>query len=336
MPQRQNRQVKLAARPVGNPRREDFTFETVEVAPLAEGDVLVKVSHLSLDPAMRGWMNAGRSYIAPVELGEVMRAGGAGEVVESNHKAFRPGDKVTGFTGVQEYAAVNGAGLQKVDTSRVPLESYLGGLGMTGMTAYFGLLEVCAMKEGDTVVVSGAAGAVGSIVGQLARIKGGRAIGIAGGADKCAFVVDELGFDACVDYKSENVAKRLRELAPNRIDVYFDNVGGEILDICLAQIALHGRIGICGAISQYNATTGFRGPANYMSLLVNRARMEGFVVFDYAARYGEAAAAMAGWMAEGKLKMKEHVVEAGIDRFVETLNKLFAGENVGKMVMKIG
>ena len=336
MPQLQNRQAKLAARPVGNPKREDFTFETIAVAPLADGEVLVKVSHLSLDPAMRGWMNAGRSYIPPVELGEVMRAGGAGEVVESKHAAFRAGDKVTGFTGVQEYAAVKGEGLQKVDTSRVPLASYLGGLGMPGMTAYFGLLDVCAVKEGDTVVVSGAAGAVGSIVGQLARIKGGRAIGIAGGAEKCAFVVDELGFDACVDYKSENLAKRLRELAPNRINVYFDNVGGEILDICLAQIAFHGRIGICGAISQYNSTTGFRGPANYMSLLVNRARMEGFVVFDYARRYGEAVAAMAGWMAEGKLKVREHVVEAGVDQFVETLNKLFAGENVGKMVMKIG
>ena len=243
MPQLQNRQVRLAVRPVGNPKREDFTFENVEIAPLAEREVLVKVSHLSLDPAMRGWMNAGRSYIPPVELGEVMRAGGAGEVVESNHEAFRPGDKVTGFTGVQEYAAVKGEDLQKVDASRVPLESYLGGLGMPGMTAYFGLLDVCAMKEGDTVVVSGAAGAVGSIVGQLAKIKGGRAIGIAGGADKCAWVVDELGFDACVDYKSEAVAKRLREHAPGRINVYFDNVGGEILDICLAQIAFHGRIG---------------------------------------------------------------------------------------------
>ncbi|MBX7248885.1 MAG: NADP-dependent oxidoreductase [Caulobacteraceae bacterium] len=336
MPQLQNRQVKLAARPVGNPKREDFSFETAQVAPLEDGEVLVRVSHLSLDPAMRGWMNAGRSYIPPVELGEVMRAGGAGEVVESRHDAFRPGDQVTGITGVQQYAAIKGERLQKVDTARVPLESYLGGLGMPGMTAYFGLLDVCAMKEGDTVVVSGAAGAVGSIVGQLARIKGGRAIGIAGGADKCRFVVEELGFDACVDYKSEDVAKRLRELCPDRINVYFDNVGGEILDICLAQIAFHGRIGICGAISQYNSTTGFRGPANYMSLLVNRARMEGFVVFDFAKRYGEAVAAMAGWMAEGKLKVKEHVVEAPVDQFVETLGKLFAGENLGKMVMKIG
>lgn len=335
MPQLQNRQVKLAARPVGLPKREDFSFETAQVPPLNEGEVLVKVSHLSLDPAMRGWMNAGRSYIPPVELGEVMRAGGAGEVVESNHEAFRPGDKVTGITGVQEYAAIKGERLQKVDASKVPLESYLGGLGMPGMTAYFGLLDVAAMKEGDTVVVSGAAGAVGSIAGQIAKIKGGRVIGIAGGADKCKWVVDELGFDACVDYKSDDVAKRLRELCPDRINVYFDNVGGEILDICLAQIAFHGRIAICGAISQYNNTTPMRGPANYMSLLVNRARMEGFVVFDFAKRYGEAVAAMAGWMAEGKLKVREYVVEGGVEAFPETLNKLFAGENTGKLVLKI-
>ena len=336
MPELQNRQVKLAARPVGLPKREDFSFETAPVAPLDEGEVLVKVSHLSLDPAMRGWMNAGRSYIPPVELGEVMRAGGAGTVVQSKHPAFREGDKVTGITGVQEYATVKGERLQKVDASKVPLESYLGGLGMPGMTAYFGLLDVAAMKEGDTVVVSGAAGAVGSIVGQIAKIKGGRAIGIAGGADKCRWVVEDLGFDACVDYKNEDVAKRLRELAPDRINVYFDNVGGEILDICLAQIAFHGRIAICGAISQYNNTTPMKGPSNYMSLLVNRARMEGFVVFDYAKRYGEAVAAMAGWMAEGKLKVKEYVIEGGVDAFPETLNKLFAGENTGKLVLKIG
>ena len=335
MSQLNNRQVKLAARPVGLPKREDFSFETLPVPELEDGQVLVRVTHLSLDPAMRGWMNAGRSYIPPVEIGEVMRAGGAGVVVESRHPAFEDGDEVTGITGVQEYAVVKGERLQKVDTSLAPLASYLGGLGMPGMTAYFGLLDVCAMKEGDTVVVSGAAGAVGSVVGQIARIKGGKAVGIAGGADKCRYVVDELGFDACVDYKNEDVARRLRELCPDRIDVYFDNVGGEILDICLAQIAFHGRIGICGAISQYNNTTPIKGPSNYLSLLVNRARMEGFVVFDFAKRYGEAVQAMAQWVKDGRLKVREHVVEAGVDQFVETLNKLFAGENTGKLVMKI-
>lgn len=335
MPQRQNRQVKLAARPVGLIKREDFSFETAQVGELADGEVLVKVSHLSLDPAMRGWMNAGRSYIPPVELGEVMRAGGAGRVVESKHPAFREGDAVTGITGVQEYAAIKGERLQKVDATKVPLESYLGGLGMPGMTAYFGLLDVATVKAGETVVVSGAAGAVGSITGQIARIMGCRVIGIAGGADKCRAVVEDFGFDACVDYKNEDVSKRLRELCPDRINVYFDNVGGDILNACLAQMALHGRIAICGAISQYNNTEPMKGPSNYMSLLVNRARMEGFVVFDYASRFGEAVDAMAGWMAEGKLKVREHVVEGGVDAFPETLNKLFAGENTGKLVLKI-
>ena len=331
-----NRQVKLASRPVGLPKREDFSFETAQVQPLNEGEVLVRVTHLSLDPAMRGWMNAGRSYIPPVELGEVMRAGGAGHVVESRHPAFREGDAVTGITGVQEYAAIKGERLTKVDASVVALPAYLGALGMPGMTAYFGLLDVGALKEGDTVVVSGAAGAVGSVAGQIARLKNCRVVGIAGGAEKCAFVVDELGFDACVDYKNEDVAKRLKELCPDRINVYFDNVGGEILDICLAQIALHGRIVICGAISQYNNTTPIKGPSNYMSLLVNRARMEGFVVFDFASRYGEAVRDMAGWIGAGQLKTREDVVEGGVEDFPETLLKLFAGENTGKLVLKIG
>lgn len=331
-----NRQVKLAARPVGMVKREDFSFEAAQIPELNEGEVLVKVSHLSLDPAMRGWMNAGRSYIPPVEIGEVMRAGGAGTVVESRHPAFREGDSVTGITGVQEYAAVKGERLTKVDTSFVGLPAYLGALGMPGMTAYFGLLDVGALKEGDTVVVSGAAGAVGSVVGQIARLKNCRVVGIAGGPEKCAFVTGELGFDACVDYKNEDVARRLKELCPDRINVYFDNVGGEILDIALAQIALHGRIVICGAISQYNNTTPVKGPSNYLSLLVNRAKMEGFVVFDFAHRYGEAAREMAGWIGAGKLKTYEDVVEGTVEDFPETLLKLFKGENTGKLVLKIG
>jgi hypothetical protein len=206
---------------------------------------------------------------------------------------------------------------------------------MTGMTAYFGLLEVGALKDGDTVVVSGAAGAVGQVVGQIAKIKGCKVIGIAGGADKCRYVVDELGFDAAVDYKSENVAARLRELAPKGIDVYFDNVGGDILDAALANLARKARVVICGAISQYNATDAVAGPKNYMSLLVNRARMEGFVVFDFASRYAEAAQAMGGWMREGKLKGREDVVSGGVEAFPETLNKLFSGENLGKLVLKV-
>ena len=213
--------------------------------------------------------------------------------------------------------------------------AYLSVLGMTGMTAYFGLLDVGAAKEGDTVVVSGAAGAVGTVVGQIAKILGCRVVGIAGGADKCRWLVDGLGFDAAIDYKSEDVRKALREHCPKGIDVYFDNVGGEILDIVLTQLAMHARVVICGAISQYNATDGVKGPANYLSLLVNRARMQGMVVFDYAARYGEAAQAMAGWLADGRLKAREDIVD-GFETFPDTLLKLFRGDNTGKLLLKVG
>jgi hypothetical protein len=331
----QNRQVKLASRPVGVATRENFSFETAPMPAPADGEVLIKVLYLSLDPAMRGWMNEAKSYIPPVQLGQVMRAGGVGEVVESRSPAFKPGDFVVGMTGVQEYAVLKAEHLTRADPNFAPLPAWLGVLGMPGMTAYFGLLDVGALKDGDTVVVSGATGAVGQVVGQIARIKGCKVVGIAGGPDKCRMAVDEFGYDACVDYKAEDVRKRLRDLCPNGIDVYFDNVGGDILDAALANLARGARVVICGAISQYNTTTGMKGPSNYMSLLVNRARMEGFIVFDFAARYGEAAKAMARWIAEGKLKHREDVEEGGVDAFVETLNKLFTGENVGKLVLKV-
>jgi NADPH-dependent curcumin reductase CurA len=331
-----NRQFKLKQRPVGMVKREDFEF--VKAAPVpepADGEVLVKVQYLSLDPAMRGWMNEGKSYIPPVGIGEVMRAGGVGKVVSSKDPKFAPGDHVVGMTGVQDYAVLKGKGLTKVDPKLVPLPVYLGTLGMPGMTAYFGLFEVGQFKPGDTVVVSGAAGAVGQVVGQLAKIKGaGRVVGIAGGADKCKYVTETLGFDACVDYKHDDVKKALRAACPNGVDLYFDNVGGEILDTVLTQLAMHARIVICGAISQYNNTTPMKGPSNYMSLLVNRAMMKGMVVFDYAARYGDAAREMGGWMAQGKLKSREDVV-AGLETFPETLLKLFKGENFGKLVLKV-
>jgi NADPH-dependent curcumin reductase CurA len=280
-------------------------------------------------------MNEGKSYIPPVGIGEVMRAGAAGTVVASKHEKFKVGDVVTGTFGVQQYALSNGKGVIKVDTRLVPLPVYLGTLGMPGMTAYFGLLDVGKPKTGETVVVSGAAGAVGMVVGQIAKIKGCRVVGIAGGQDKCEFLKKELGFDAAIDYKAGDVKAGLKEHCPKGIDVYFDNVGGEILDACLARLAMHARIVICGAISQYNATEGMKGPANYMSLLVNRASMTGMVVFDYAERYGEAAREMAGWVAAGKLKTKEDVVEGGVDAFPETLLKLFKGENLGKLVLKM-
>jgi len=328
-----NRQVRLAARPMGLPKRTDWSFTEEPVGQPAEGQVLVKVSHISLDPAMRGWMNEGKSYIAPVEIGAVMRAGGVGEVVASRHPGFAVGDAVGGNFGVQQYAISDAKGLRKVDTKFAPITTYLGVLGMPGMTAYFGLLDIGKPQPGETVVVSGAAGAVGAVVCQIAKIKGCRVVGIAGGADKCKYVREALGADAVIDYKSEDVKAGLKKHCPDGIHVYFDNVGGEILDACLARIALHARIVICGAISQYNNTTPVKGPANYLSLLVNRASMTGMVVFDNAARYGEAAKEMAGWMAAGKLAHKEDVVTGGIDAFPETLLMLFKGENFGKLVL---
>jgi NADPH-dependent curcumin reductase CurA len=255
-------------------------------------------------------------------------------VIASQNPGFAVGDHVVGMFGMQEYALSDGKGITKVDPKLAPLPVYLGTLGMPGLTAYFGLLEVGALKAGDTVVVSGAAGAVGMPVGQIARIKGARAVGLAGSPEKCQYVVKELGFDACIDYKKEDVKAALRQHCPNGINVYFDNVGGEILDAALAQLARGARVVICGAISQYNSTSGFKGPDNYMSLLVNSARMEGFVVFNYAARYAEALHEMAGWRASGKLKSREDVV-SGLETFPETLLKLFSGENFGKLVIKV-
>jgi NADPH-dependent curcumin reductase CurA len=329
-----NRQYRLAARPVGLPKPTDWEFTTEPARAPAEGEVLIAVEYLSLDPAMRGWMNEGKSYIAPVKIGEVMRALGVGKIIESKAEGFAAGDYVSAATGIQDFATLRAKDLTKIDPSLAPLPVYLNILGMTGMTAYFGLLDVGLPKAGETVVVSGAAGAVGATVGQIAKIKGCRVVGIAGGAEKCAFVTGELGFDAAVDYKAGNLRTALKDACPKGIDVYFDNVGGEILDTCLGLINLRARIVICGAISQYNNTTAIKGPANYLSLLVNRARMEGMVVFDYADRFGLAAREMAGWMAAGKLKGREDIVD-GLETFPDTLLKLFSGENFGKLVLKV-
>jgi len=327
-----NHQFKLAKRPVGMVQRSDFDYTESPVPVPGDGEVLVKILYISLDPAMRGWMNEGKSYIPPVGIGEVMRAGAVGRVIASNDPAVAVGEHVLGILGVQEYAVAKAKGLTKVDPKLVPLPVYLGTLGMPGMTAYFGLLEVGKPKAGDTVVVSGAAGAVGQVVGQIAKIKGCRVVGIAGGKDKCDYV-RSIGFDAAIDYKHEDVKAALRQHCPKGVDVYFDNVGGEILDAVLTQLAMHARIVICGAISQYNETQ-ITGPRNYVSLLVHRASMTGMVVFDYASRYGEAAREMAGWMASGQLKTREDIVE-GLETFPETLLKLFKGENTGKLVLKV-
>jgi NADPH-dependent curcumin reductase len=335
-----NHQVRLASRPVGMADASNWQNTEEPVIEPAEGGVLVRTLALSLDPAMRGWMNDGKSYIAPVAIGEVMRAGGIGRVLASKDPGFAPGDMVAGMLGAQEYcqAAAGMPGsrmLQKIDLELGSVTQWLNVLGMPGMTAYFGLLEVGLPKAGETVVVSGAAGAVGQTVGQLAKIKGCRVVGIAGGQAKCDWVVKELGFDACIDYKGGSVREGLKAHCPKGVDIYFDNVGGEILDHVLAKLAPKARIVICGAISQYNNTTPMQGPKNYMSLLVNRARMEGMVVFDYTERFPAAIAELSAYLKDGRMKSKEDVVDGGVAVFPQTLNKLFAGENFGKLVLRV-
>jgi NADPH-dependent curcumin reductase CurA len=270
-----------------------------------------------------------------VGIGEVMRAGGIGRVIESSHPDYEPGQLVSGMFGVQRYALSDGRGVTKVDTSLAPPPVHLGALGMTGLTAYFGLLDVGRPQPGQTVVVSGAAGAVGSVAGQIARIKGCRVVGITGGPDKCAWLTDELGFDAAIDYKAGSVRAELRRHTPEGVDVYFDNVGGDILDEVLRRLARGARVVICGAISQYNAEQAPRGPANYMQLLVMRASMTGFLVFDYAERYPEAIPQLAEWLRAGELRSREDVVRAGLEQFPEVFLRLFRGENVGKLILEL-
>ncbi|GGW26173.1 NADP-dependent oxidoreductase [Streptomyces xantholiticus] len=330
-----NRQIRLAARPVGDVKPEDWEHVSAPVETPGPGQFAGRTLVMSLDPAMRGWLDDRPSYLPPVGLGDVMRAGSVIEVTASNHPDFRPGDHVVGTFGVQEHVVSDGKGALKVDTSLAPASTYLGALGMPGMTAYFGLLDVGALKDGETVVVSGAAGAVGTMVGQIAKVKGCRVIGIAGGPEKCALLTDELGFDAAIDYRAGDVKRALREQTPDGIDVYFDNVGGDILDAALTRLAMNARVVVCGAISQYNNATPVKGPSNYMTLLVRRARMEGFVVFDYAKRFAQAGQEIAGWIGDGRLKVKEHVVKGTVDDFPETLQMLFRGENVGKLVLEL-
>ncbi len=320
-----NHQVRLAARPSGLPRATDWSLTTEPVPDPGPGQFVVAVSHVSIDPAMRGWMNAGASYIPPVEIGAVMRAGAVGRVTASAHPGFAVGDDVYGVFGVQEYALSDGRGVIKVDTSLAGPSVYLGALGMTGLTAYFGLLDTGRLKDGDTVVVSGAAGAVGSMAGQIAKIKGARVIGITGGPDKCRALVDDFGFDAAIDYRADNVRKALGEHAP---------LGGEILDAVLTRLARGARVVICGAISQYNETQ-VRGPANYMMLLVARASMTGMLVFDYEDRYPQAMAELAGWLRDGKIVSREHVMHGDVGDFPETLLMLFDGVNTGKLVLAL-
>ncbi len=330
---KQNTQVCLAARPAGLPKDSDWEIHRVPLPQVESDQFVAEVLYVSLDPAMRGWMNDARSYIEPVQIGEVMRAGGIARIRESKLSGFDVGEHIFCMSGVQQFCVSDGSGVQKVDPQIAPLPTFLGVLGMTGLTAYFGMLEVAGIETGETVVVSGAAGAVGSVAGQIARIHDCRVVGIAGGKQKCDYLVKELGFDAAIDYKGENLGKALRRHCPKGIDVFFDNVGGETLNTALPLLRMHGRVAICGAISQYNNTGPVAGPSNYLSLLVSRARMEGFIVFDYADRYPEAIAAMGAWLAAGKLKSKEQI-EDGIENFPAVLLKLFEGGNFGKLILR--
>lgn len=333
-----NHQIRLAARPVGFPKESDWLHTAEPLRELNEGEILVKTLFISIDPAIRGWMNGGKSYIRPVEINEVMRAGGIGIVIASKSDQFQVGQHLSGSLGAQEYwigmANDKYAGFYSIDPNLAPLPSYLNALGMPGITAYFGLLDVGQPKAGETVVVSGAAGAVGQTVGQVAKQYGCRVVGIAGGQGKCDFVVNELGFDACIDYKGGSVKDGLKQHCPNGVDIYFDNVGGDILDTVLTRINMKARIIICGAISQYNNTTAIKGPSNYLSLLVNRAKMEGIVVFDYVKRYPEAVQQMSEWMTAGQFHTREDIIQ-GLDKFPEALMMLFEGKNFGKLILQI-
>lgn len=334
-----NHQVRLNTRPIGMPGPETWAFTSEPVAELADGTFLAKVLCISMDPAMRVWLNTGDSYVQPVGVGEVMRASVLATVIASRHPGYVAGDCVVGRLGVQEYAVSDGMDmighpLLKVPKGPVPPSAYLGVLGIPGLTAYFGLLEVGRPQAGQTVVVSGATGAVGSVVGQIARIHGCRVIGIAGGAEKCAYLKESLQFDGAVDYRAGDVPGQLARLCPDGIDVYFDNVGGDILDAALALLALRARVVLCGSMSQYTATGPIAGPSNYRALLIKRARMEGIIVYDYATRYDEARSALAGWLADGSLKAREEMLD-GLDRFPEALRRTLSGDKTGKLLVRL-
>lgn len=329
-----NIQYVLQKRPIGIPEPDTWLRKSLPISKIKAGEILVKHHYISIDPAMRGWMNDNKSYIEPVAIGEVMRAGAIGKVVASKNERFKVGDSVSGWGGVQKYSITNGEHWFKIDVSLAPMPMYLGALGMTGMTAYFGLLEVGKPKSGDIVLVSGAAGAVGSLVGQIAKIKGCTVVGIAGSQEKCDDLVTNFGFDKALNYKSESFIRDFKNALSNGIDVYFDNVGGEILDLALSKLKRHARIVICGAISQYNSKTGYKGPSNYMSLLVNRATMQGMVVFDYAEHYSKASEEIYKWIKMGKIKSSDTIID-GIDNFYDAFMRLFSGIKQGKLLLKV-
>lgn len=335
MTNRMNRQWRLAARPVGTFKESDFEWAQEPVQAINDGELLVHNQYLSLDPTNRGWANDVDTYLPAVKLGDVMRGGGIGVVEESRNPNFKAGDHVSGLLGWQEYTVTDGAGLSKLpDNPAIPMTAYMGLFGHIGLTAYYGLLDVGKPKAGETLVVSAAAGAVGSLVGQIGKIVGCRVVGIAGSDEKCRWLLEELGFDAAINYKKSKVLEALKRLCPKGIDVCFENVGGESLDAVLALINIGARISLCGLISQYNATERVPGPYNLAMLIVKRARIEGFLVTDYMNRAQEAMAQLGQWLMEGKIKYRVDVVE-GLEQTPRAVNKLFDGSNQGKLVVKI-
>ena len=330
-----NRAWKLAARPQGVFKPDDFQWAEDPVPDLADGQVLVRVVYLSLDPTNRGWANATATYLPPIPLGGVMRGFGLGIVEASRHQALGPGDYVQGMLGWQAYSVVDGAAVTRFERQPgIPLDAYPAVFSFIGATAYFGLIDIGQPKEGDTIVVSGAAGAVGSLVGQIGKILGCRVVGLAGSDEKCQWLTGELGFDAAINYKRESVLRRLRQHCPNGIDVYFENVGGEILDAVLALINQHARIALCGLISQYNEAVPPPGPRFFGNVLIKRARIEGFIILDYAARFPEAFAALGNWMSQGRLRYRTDIVD-GLEQAPIAINRLFDGANTGKLLVRV-
>jgi NADPH-dependent curcumin reductase CurA len=327
-----NHQVRLAARPSGLPKPSDWELTTEPVPVPGPGEFVVAISYLSVDPVMRRLIDA--AYREPVAVGAVMEAGAVGQVTASAHPGFAVGEHVYGGFGVQEFARSNGTGVTRLDPLLAPLTAYLGALGIPGLTAYFGLLEVGRLREGETVVVSGAAGGVGSVAGQIAKISRCRVIGIAGGPDKCRWLVSDLGFDTAIDYKAQDVAAALREYAPGGVDVFFDNVGGEILDAVLTRLARGARIVLSGGLAQY-AAQRVRGPSNYLELIAARASMTGFLTPDHADRYAQARAELADWLREGRLISREDILLGGVRAFPDALPTLFAGQNTGKLILAV-
>ncbi len=331
-----NRQWRLASRPTGMATETDFVYREEAKPTIDDGQFLVRVLYVSFDPAMRGWMTDDPGYVPPIEIGSVMRASGLGQVIESRHEEFAAGEIVAGPFGWQDYTVCDGReprSVQRVDPVH-PLSSYLGVLGGTGLTAYFGMLDVAKPKAGDTVLVSGAAGATGSIAAQIAKLQQCRVIGIAGGTPKCKWLTDELGLDAAIDYKSDDVDARLGELCPKGVDVYFDNVGGSVLETVLDHMAVWGRVALCGMISGYNAEQPPAGPRNLFLVITRRIRMEGFLIPDYAPRFNEARRALSAWLASGKITAREDIQE-GFENIPSTFLRLFHGANIGKQLLKI-